>query len=298
MEVGVDQDQLEAQFERQPDPGDEDVLDEKVEDVEAAAQGEADAPDAAVEDPPPPSTEEPKYVEVLGQRLTEEEAQNLVDFYSWARANPQHVQAIDSYLTGNAQIVPREYLEQQQRQQQQAQPEQSQADLEEWEALPAAVKQKLSELDELKGVVGSLTQEQRQAQMATAQSAVQKGAENFKSRYSLSDEDMEVLMAETARLQVLPTIVQQTGDMLKGVEEALEMTYWRSTDFREREFAKQQTQARQQQQRQRKASALSGSSGSVPRASEPRTQEQRREAMVSEIATALRDGSIDTTNGG
>jgi hypothetical protein len=236
-----------------------------------------------------------QVIDLLGERLSNEEAQSLRDFYRWARQNPQHIQAFDAYLSGQAQIVP---LGQQPPQSpvggQSAQAgRDSQPAADPYEDLEPVVAERLREIDQIKERQLAWEREQQQQQFVVAQRAVGEGQTRFQQKMGLSDDEIETLAQEAAGLGMLPHMIQQTGDIVSAVEQTLETAYWRSPEWRSRELQRQVAQQQNDAKRQRKASSLSGSSGSVPRTSpEPSTAAERRDAMVAEIRQAQQDGSL------
>lgn len=233
------------------------------------------------ESPPPP--EEPQYIEVAGEQLTPEAAQGLVEFYKWAQQNPDALRTFDGYLAGEYELVPRG-------QYQQAPPpeaEQQQIEEDRLKDVDPAIRQ---ELEELRSAVGH-TQQLTTAQMqARYQQGVEAASQAVRDKYGLSEDDLQRLMVETARQQVLPVFYQQTGDPRLAAEKALDTVFWSIDDFRDREIGKRLESDSKQRKRQSKQAALSGNSGSVPREQPvPNTEEGRREAMVQEIAQAMSD---------
>ncbi len=227
-------------------------------------------------------------LEILGRRLGRQEAQSLVDFYDWVRANPQAAHDIDQYLQGTARIVPQGV-------QQPAPPtggpgadalgDTEEDDLSEY---PEGLKRRLAELDQMKTVVQSYEQDQQTQRFAVAQAAVTRGTENYQTKMGLTDEEIQELSAEAAALNVLQPIAQQRGDMLSAVEETLDIAYWRNPKFREAAFTRMQQQNSETAKRAKKAGSVSGGSGSTPRTTPPpSTPEDRRSRMLAEIQAAM-----------
>ena len=101
---------------------------------------------------------------------------------------------------------------------------------------------------------------------------------------------MARLADEAARLNIVPALVQETGDPVRAVERALEIVYLQSEQGREREFNKRIAQTEAEKDKQRKMAAVGGTAGSVPRQEPdavPGNAAERRSAMVNEIAAAL-----------
>ena len=103
-------------------------------------------------------------------------------------------------------------------------------------------------------------------------------------------------MSETvetaARLNVVPALMAETQDPIAAVYRALEISYLQSETGRERELNRRLVETDTHRQRQRKMAAVGGTGGNVPRTTEnlPNTKEGRRDAMVNEIAAAIRGG--------
>lgn len=236
----------------------------------------------------PPSDPDDGFVEIAGQKIRKDEAQALVEFYEWARHNPQAMAGINGYLSGQYVLTPAEQAEQ-------ARQEKTTEVDDEWEDVDPAVKQRFEELkrqtEELDQWRQEWMQQQTQEQVARAQTDLQTGREKFNSKYELTGDELQTLEAEAAELAILPALISKhQGDRVAAVEEALETAYWRSEEFRQREIDKRQISEKNDQKRKQKASKLTGSSGSVPRnRPEPSTAEQRREAMITEIADAMQN---------
>jgi hypothetical protein len=282
-------------------------------DTDSGGQGDVEDPpgtedDAAVVDAPAdvegqqppaeePPAEGPRRVAVLDREFDEHDARALVEFYDWVRQNPQQAMAIDSYLRGEAQLVPQGYQQsqpQQAPQQQQAPPEPEHDDLED---LDPALRDRLRRIDELEQRIQQYEQvsvQERQAQyQQQVAAAVQRGGQSAQQKYGLTEEEAQELLGEAAALNIVGPLAAQRGDPVVAVEEALEIAYWRSPKFREHALTKMAQQEAESAKRQRKASALSGGSGSVPRnQGAPSNPTDRRSAMVNEISQAL-NGSQD-----
>ena len=98
------------------------------------------------------------------------------------------------------------------------------------------------------------------------------------------------MATEAARLNIVPALLQETGDPIRAVERALEIVYLQSENGREREFNKRIAATEQDAARKRKMASVGGSAGSVPRQDSdavPGDAAGRRSAMVNEIAAAL-----------
>lgn len=278
--------QVEAQFRSEsvdaPDSTD-------AEDESDAAGDSSSAPSEEEELETPVLTQD--QIEFLGRKLARDQAEALGQFYDWAQENPTYVQAFDAWLRGDYELVPAG---------QQAQapapadssPQEEVEQEEDLSDLPASVRAKLTQFDAVQAQVERLNQAQAAEQLRVAQTAVAKGKDTYQTRMGLTDEDMVELEGAAVRLGVLPNIAAQTNDMIRAVEETLDLAYWSTPKFREAALAKQAQQNNEALKRQRKANALGSSSGSVPRtASSSNTPQERREAMISELSKALNGGS-------
>lgn len=228
--------------------------------------------------------DEENLIELAGERLTKEQVEGLVDFYRWAKANPEGLAQFDAYLQGQYELVPRGYLAARQATSQQS----PRAEEDPFEGLDPKLAATLSQMQSRLDQVAQMNAQQ---QVVSYAKGVETAAARVKERYGLEDEDMERLTLHTARLQILPALMRQTGDAATAAEQAMELAYWQIPEFRDRELARRSQSTLEQQKRAMKASRLSGSSGSAPRnGSTPRTREERMAAMTQEIAQLMREG--------
>jgi hypothetical protein len=249
-----------------------------------------------------PAAPEPEKVNVLGRELLRDEAEALLEFLDWARANPEYLAAFDSYLAGEAELVPRgqkppassasapppapELAT--------SQPAPS-ANGKTAPAPAASPDAETNELAELRRQVAEMRQHFATQQMAAARAAVLEGQQRFAKQWGLTDQEIEDLSNVAARLGVVAQLAQQTGDMTTAVERALELAMWSEPTWRERALRAQEASEAAERERQRKASSLAGSAATISGSmNAPQTPEARREAMVAEIAEALRGGSLQT----
>jgi hypothetical protein len=262
---------------------------------EPPAGGQEHPPAEGSEVAPPPSG--PQRVRVLDREFDEADAQALVEFYDWVRNNPQQAVAIDSYLRGQARLVPSDYDPAGQAQvpagpsTPPAEPEPDPLDDLD-PAVAEVLRERLSKVDELSERLQTYEQSYEQAQArqweSQVSSAIQRGQETAATKFGLSQDEVQELMGEAAGMNIVAPLLSQRGDPNAAVDEALEIAYWRSPKFREHALTKMALQEAESAKRQRKASALSGGSGSVPRTDKtPSTSTDRRSAMVSEIAQAV-----------
>lgn len=271
--------ELQALFES--DPADTDDTDDPPDGDDGDEDDLPDEGGAAAEETAPPAVHE--TVQFNGRDFDRGEVDALVEFYDWARANPHHAVAIDSYLKGQAQFVP---IETGTPAPAPAAP--SQAEVDAFDDLDPAVRAKLDEIDQIKTDLAQVRQEREVRQHAEVQASISRGSETIKSKYGLTDEEVAELHVAAAALNVLPGLAQQRGDMTSAVEETLDIAYWSTPKFRDQAVAKYSQQQNEAQKRQAKASSLSGGSGSVPRAPKsPSTSEDRKLGMVSAIREAM-----------
>ena len=245
---------------------------------EGGEQVEGEGGEASASAPP-----EPQFVDVAGRQLRVDEAQALVEFYEWARQNPEVMANVNGYLSGQYELVPKG--------QQPQTPAPAAPEDDAWDDVDPVVREKLRQLDEIQNELAGFRQAQMQSAVVQAQSQLTAGRDRFNQRYELTDEQLSSLEQETAALGILPSLItKHNGDRVAAVEEALETAYWRSEEFRAREFDRRQQAEKKTRERTSKASKLAGSSGSVPRnRAEPSTPEARKEAMIAEIAEAMQN---------
>jgi len=144
--------------------------------------------------------------------------------------------------------------------------------------------------DSTSGITDYVTTQQQQ----TAESLMNRATSSFKEQHSLTDEEMSRLTEVTARLQILPSLMNPVDpisgqvrkvDPLAAIEEALNTAYWQIPEFRDRAISQTIESQNRDRQRKQKLSSLQGSSGSVPReAPVPSTEHERRQAMIAEVA--------------
>jgi len=119
---------------------------------------------------------------------------------------------------------------------------------------------------------------------------VEQAQAQFANAYDLNGVEVARLADEAARLNIVPALVQETGDPVRAVERALEIVYLQSDQGRDREFNRRLEQTEVEREKQRKMASVGGTAGSVPRHEPdavPSNATERRSAMVNEIAAAL-----------
>lgn len=231
---------------------------------------------------PPPVTN----ITIGERELPEDHVQNLLEFYDWARANPQAIAVFDAYLAGEVEMV-------QKGQKQEPEPEpEPEPDLEELISDPVLrrefenLRSWRREAEQQLQALNATREDEQRVQM---QNAISDGTARFRDQYGLDDEQIRNLTAMVANGNVLGALVQQQGANADSVFSAFETAYWSTPEYREREVFRRMATDRQAKQRQRKAAALGGSSGSVPRTKDPKSPEERRAAMVADIRQAMEE---------
>jgi hypothetical protein len=236
------------------------------------------------------------YIQLGDVKVPQEEAERVAKFWDWMNTNPDEAMKFVGYMTGEYQLIPQgqQAPTQQQPQQQPQQQQQYQApaeDLyEDWDLLPDSVQERLKKVDQLEGYLAQQHQTQQQAIAHQNQKHVETAQAQFGTAYDLSNAEVHRMATEAARLNIVPALLQETGDPIKAVERALEIVYLQSEDGREREFNKRIAASESDAARKRKMASVGGSAGSVSRQdsdSVPGDAAGRRSAMVNEIAAAL-----------
>jgi len=275
---------LESQF-----ATDDDEPVEAVEEVaEEVAVGGGDL-QAADGDTPAPGGDTPDYVQLGDVRVPQDEAERVARFWDWMNTNPDEAMQFVGYMSGEYDLVPKG----QQPQQQPAQPSTpvDEADpYEDWDLLPDSVQDRLKKVDKLEGYLAAQHKQQQAVVQQQNLKSVETAQAQFANTYDLNSSEVARLADEAARLNIVPALVQETGDPVRAVERALEIVYLQSEQGRDREFNKRIAQTEAEKDKQRKMAAVGGTAGSVPRQEPdavPSNATERRSAMVNEIAAAL-----------
>lgn len=233
------------------------------------------------------------YIQLGDVKIPQEEAERVAKFWDWMNTNPDEAMKFVGYMTGEYQLIPhgQQAPVQQQPQQQQPQQQAPAEDLyEDWDLLPDSVQSRLKKVDQLEGYLVQQQQQQQQVAAHQNQKHVETAQAQFGTAYDLSSAEVHRMATEAARLNIVPALLQETGDPIKAVERALEMVYLQSEEGREREFNKRVAATESDAARKRKMASVGGTAGSVPRKDSdaiPSDAAGRRSAMVSEIAAAL-----------
>ena len=280
-EVGTERwvSDLESQF----------ASDDEVAEPDVAVGGD-DLPAAEGEAPGGDATD---YIQLGDVRVPQEEAERVAKFWDWMNTNPDEAMKFVGYMTGEYQLIPhgQQAPAQQQAPVQLQQPAEPVEDpYEDWDLLPDSVQERLKKVDQLEGYLAQQQQTQQHALAQQNQKHVETAQAQFATAYDLSNEEVHRMATEAARLNIVPALLQETGDPIRAVERALEIVYLQSENGREREFNKRVAATESDAARKRKMASVGGSAGSVPRQDSdavPGDAAGRRSAMVNEIAAAL-----------
>jgi hypothetical protein len=260
--------------------------------------GESHQDDEAPGQPVVEEAPGPDLIELDGLQLRPEEASALKEFYEFAQENPQAMAGIDAYLSGDYVLTPAQQAQQMQAQQAPPNGNGYEPDEEDdWddEDIPPGVRARLDQMQaqmaQQQQVLISQQHVAQTAQQRAANEDIEMAASAYGDRRGLSEEEMSDLQNATGRLGVLPALVaKHNGNRIAALDEAFELAYWQTPEFRDREITRQAETSTKDRQRTTKAGKLSGSSGSQPREPQtPRTAEANREAMIAEIAQSMNE---------
>jgi hypothetical protein len=208
--------------------------------------------------------------------------------------NPDEALQFVGYMTGEYELHPRGQAPVQQAAgapaAPAAAPETVEDPYEDWDLLPDSVQERLKKVDQMEAYLARQQEHERQVAHRQNQSAVETAQAQFANAYDLNGVEVARLADEAARLNIVPALVQETGDPVRAVERALEIVYLQSDQGRDREFSRRTEQAEVEREKQRKMASVGGTAGSVPRQEPdavPSNATERRSAMVNEIAAAL-----------
>ncbi len=275
---------LESQFATDDD---DPVGAEEVAEEVAVGGGDSQAADG---DTPAPGGGTPDYVQLGDVRVPRDEAERVARFWDWMNTNPDEAMQFVGYMSGEYDLVPKG---QETAPQPQAQPSTNvdeEDPYEDWDLLPDSVQERLKKVDKLEGYLAAQHKQQQSVVQQQNLKSVETAQAQFANTYDLNSNEVARLADEAARLNIVPALVQETGDPVRAVERALEIVYLQSEQGRDREFNKRMAQTESDRDKQRKMAAVGGTAGSVPRRepdSVPGNATERRSAMVNEIAAAL-----------
>lgn len=236
--------------------------------------------------------DEPTNIRIGDVELSLEDAQSLVQLQQLLSTDPAFAQHLVGYFQGPQSVLP----EQQQRQEpitpqpaDDPQPPFSlPADYLENEVVKALydinVQQwkQIQQLQESFQVVNNDVAERRRQELVGLADTV---AEQFQSAHNLSAEEMTTLRQRAGQLGIVTNLVNQGRPVTEAFQQALEITYWSTPEYRTRDLSTNMEANNQARKRKAKAASISGSAGSAPRTvPKPKTEQEKREAMVAEIA--------------
>jgi hypothetical protein len=275
---------LESQFATDDD---EPVEAEEVAEEVAAGGGDLQAADG---DAPAPGGDAPDYIQLGDVRVPQSEAERVARFWDWMNTNPDEAMQFVGYMSGEYDLVPKgQQLDQPAPQRQSTDVDESDP-YEDWDLLPDSVQDRLKKVDKLETYLAAQHKQQQAVVQQQNMKSVETAQAQFANAYDLNSTEVARLADEAARLNIVPALVQESGDPVRAVERALEIVYLQSEQGREREFNKRIAQTEADRDKQRKMAAVGGTAGSVPRQepdSVPSNATERRSAMVNEIAAAL-----------
>ena len=275
---------LESQFATDDDePVEAEVVAEEV----AVGGGDSQAADG---DTPAPDGDAPDYVQLGDVRVPQDEAERVARFWDWMNTNPDEAMQFVGYMSGEYDLVPKGQQPAQQSVQRESTPVDGSDPYEDWDLLPETVQQRLKKVDKLETYLAAQHKQQQAVVRQQNMKSVETAQAQFANTYDLNSVEVARLADEAARLNIVPALVQETGDPVRAVERALEIVYLQSEQGREREFNKRIAQTEAEKDKQRKMAAVGGTAGSVPRQEPdavPGNAAERRSAMVNEIAAAL-----------
>ena len=234
------------------------------------------------------------FIQLGNVKIPQAEAERVAQFWDWMNQNPDEALQFVGYMTGEYELHPRGQAPVQQAAgapaAPAAAPETVEDPYEDWDLLPDSVQERLKKVDQMEAYLGRQQEYERQVAHRQNQSAVETAQAQFANAYDLNGVEVARLADEAARLNIVPALVQETGDPVRAVERALEIVYLQSDQGRDREFNRRLEQTEVEREKQRKMASVGGTAGSVPRHEPdavPSNATERRSAMVNEIAAAL-----------
>ena len=239
------------------------------------------------------------YINVGGAQIPESEAERVARFWEWMNTNPDQAMNFASYIAGDYDLVPHGTAPAAAYEPSGHYDPSQDIDTEDWDLLPESVQTQLKKVTQLEqtlnyqqNAIAHQQQLESERNHSQSMSNVEVAKQYFAQQYDLSEDAVADVVSTAARLNVVPALMSETGDPVTSVYRALEISYLQSTQGRDREFARRLQATDTGQARKRKMSAVGGTGGNVPRTAEnlPNTKEGRRDAMVNEIAAAIRGG--------
>tara|TARA_R110000824_G_scaffold401011_1_gene610272 strand:- start:1254 stop:2201 length:948 start_codon:yes stop_codon:yes gene_type:complete len=274
------------------------VADDSVDDGPTADEV---APQAAVEaaDTFRGGAENSDFVDIAGTLVPANEAERVARFWDWMNANPDQAMNFVGYMVGDYDLVPKGGVAAPESYTQPYVTPSAPIDEDDWDLLPESVQTQLKKVSELEQTLNYQQnaiayQQQLESDRSHEQSLshVEVAKRQFAKQYDVDQPTLANTVETAARLGVVPALMSESADPIQAVYRALEISYLQSENGRERELNRRIADTQGTKKRQRKMAAVGGTGGNVPRTAEnlPNTKEGRRDAMVNEIAAAIRGG--------
>lgn len=232
------------------------------------------------------------------------EVEALLEFQNWATQNPDKMKAFGQYINGEAEFVIRQQQEEAAAAAAKEQEEQIDWDLVDpafkraWEAQQAQLQELNQRIEQTQGPIQAWQQQQMSEVARQAEDQITKATVQVREKLSLdlSQEEIDELHAETARLNILPGLRQSIADPTEAVATALELAVYKTPKFRDKIVGAQVATERAKDKRQL-AGIVGGDTGSErgglqspPGDTEVKkmSPEDRKKAMAAEIAESMR----------
>lgn len=232
-------------------------------------EGEVAPPEPA---PTPPEDAPPSLIRIGDVDYTPEQVTKAINIANWAnRLNPTQAQFVDDVLLGRinpyqpqpAAVAPPTAP---------AEPEEDYID----PRAAAEIARINAELAQLKQSSFNVQQMEAERARADWMASVDRGVEAYAKRMNLNTQEVQSLSQITADMGIVPALAAkyQGQDQALAIQEAMDIAYWRTPEFRTRSIdAVVQTKVDEQQSelealraRKQRAGTASGSTGgSAPR---------------------------------
>jgi hypothetical protein len=272
--------EAESTEEDQPAPGSADPQELEVE----GGEGDEGTPTA------------PAPITFRGIEITEDQMEAMVNVHNWATSLPDaQKDQINALLSGQYELVPRGTTPPA------AAPASSgvPSPTPDEDYLDPAVARDIAAMNErvaaMEAQAATYAQAQHREMEQQRIQAIAAGQAAIRDKFSLSDAELEQLIASTTQAQIIPALAAQyPNDPLKAFTTALETTYFSNPTFQQREVQRRMdeasAQAEQVAAKRRKAASLAGSSAPVPREEKPLTAltpDQAQLSMIEELKAAM-----------
>lgn len=150
-------------------------------------------------------------------------------------------------------------------------------------------------LQEMQANMERLAQGNAESYQQQVLRGLETGANSFKEKYGVSDNELAALQGAVGSLGILPAFVQAHNSPEAGITAALDYVYWQTPEFRNREIQRQieaQAEAEKQHaQRKRKASSVTGTGGNgASRTEAPKKSTNPWDNVAAEIRDAQTNG--------